>query len=65
MKIEGACHCAEIAYEAEVDPNTVGNSMQNNETANQQTQQQVQQQQQEIEQQREQIEQLRQQGETE
>lgn len=43
----------------------VGNSMQNNETANLQTQQQVQQQQQEIEQQRQQIEQLRQQNETE
>jgi hypothetical protein len=24
MKIDGACHCGEIAYEAEVDPNTVG-----------------------------------------
>lgn len=24
MKIDGACHCGEIAYEAELDPNMVG-----------------------------------------
>jgi hypothetical protein len=24
MKVDGACHCGEIAYQAEVDPNTVG-----------------------------------------
>jgi hypothetical protein len=24
MKIEGGCHCGNIAYQAEVDPNTVG-----------------------------------------
>ena len=23
MKVEGSCHCGKIAYEAEVDPNTV------------------------------------------
>ena len=43
----------------------VGNSMQNQQAANQQTQSQVQQQQQEIEQQRMEIQQLRQQSETE
>ena len=24
MKIEGGCHCGNITYRAEVDPNTVG-----------------------------------------
>jgi len=24
MKIEGACHCGNIAYQAEVDPNAIG-----------------------------------------
>src|SRR5713101_12298 len=43
----------------------IGNSMQNQEAANQQTQSQVQQQQQEIEQQRQQIQQLKGQQETE
>jgi uncharacterized protein YcfJ len=43
----------------------VGNSMQNNEVQQQQTQNQIQQQQQELEQQRQQIQQLKQQQETE
>ncbi len=43
----------------------VGNAMQNQETANQQTQQQIQQQQQQIEQQRREIQQMKQQNETE